>query len=57
MAENLEKLGIQQGDHVSIIAHHRNDVSPIYVGVLAYGAVVNMMFFDLTARKYKNNYF
>lgn len=51
VAENLEKIGIQRGDHISIIAHHRTDVAPFYVGAVAYGAVVNILYVNSTARK------
>lgn len=54
VAENLEKLGIQRGDHVSIIANHRSDVIAFYVGIVAYGAVVNFVFLDSTVSKRNN---
>lgn len=51
VAEHLEKIGIKRGDHVSIIAQHRSDVAPLFLGIVAYGAVVNMIWSDSTACK------
>lgn len=50
-AEHLQKIGIQRGDHVTLIANHRSDVPAFFVGALAYGAVVNPLFVNLTACK------
>lgn len=54
MAEYLKKIGIQRGDHVSIIAQHRNEVAPLFLGVVAFGAVVNLQYIDFTDRKCNN---
>lgn len=51
VAEHLEKIGIQRGNHVSIIAHHRSNIAPFYIGVIAYGAVINFLYVNSTARK------
>lgn len=52
VAEYLEKIGIQKGDHVTLLASHRSDVLPLFVGVGAYGAVLNFLDKVATARKY-----
>lgn len=51
VAENLGKIGIKRGDHVSIVVHHRGDVAPFLVGAVAYGAVLNFIFVGSTACK------
>lgn len=50
-AEHLEKIGVQRGDHVSIVAHHTSDVVPFFVGAIAYGAVVSALYSESTASK------
>lgn len=52
VAENLSKLGICKGDHVTIIAEHRNDLAAIFIGTLAHGAVINPLHVGFTARKW-----
>lgn len=41
VAEHLTGVGIQRGDHVTIIADHSEDLAPVFLGALAMGLVVN----------------
>lgn len=51
VAEHLKKIGIKRGDHVSIIANHRSDVAPLFLGIIAFGAVANLIYVNSTSRK------
>lgn len=51
-AEYLKKIGIKRGDHITIIADHRTDLAPFFVGAVAYGAVINPLYTGFSARKY-----
>lgn len=44
VAENLEKLGILRGDHITVVAEHSDNVLPILIGALAMGAVINPLY-------------
>lgn len=51
VAEHLEGVGIQRGDHISIISGHKEDLASVFLGALAMGSVVNPLNCDFSVGK------
>lgn len=54
VAENLTASGIKLGDHVQLILNEHDDLVPLWLGILASGAVMNALHTSFTHRKYEN---
>lgn len=52
IAENLVNIGIGQGDFVTIITEHHNDLVPLVLGIMACGATSNALHTGFTPRKF-----
>lgn len=53
VAEHLEGLGVQRGDHISIVVNHRDDLASVFLGALAMGVVVNLLHHEFSVGKRK----